>query len=323
LLQLTEKGLYCAAGDFYIDPWQPVARAIITHAHADHARVGSDHYLTAKPGDAILRIRLGKKALIQALAYGETINIHNVRISLHPAGHILGSAQVRLEYKGEVWAVSGDYKWELDPTCAPFEVIPCHTFITESTFGIPIYRWPNQYQVYEQLHAWWQHNQLQNKTSVVLAYALGKAQRILAHLDPSIGPIHVHDTIRRLLPAYAESGVSLPATRTSHRLSPASLILAPPSTRAMWQSNPAKFAVSFASGWMLLDKACQKFSVEQGFVLSDHADWLGLLKAIYATGAEQILVTHGNARPLVNYLQKQGMAAKELTTQPLELLKHS
>lgn len=312
MIQLTAKGMYCAAGDFYIDPWQPVAYAVITHAHADHARAGCDQYLTASPGLAVLQTRLGRKARIATLAYGEKLKIRGVTVSLHPAGHILGSSQVRIENHGEVWVVSGDYKWELDPTCEPFETLPCHTFVTESTFGIPIYRWPNQYAVFEQIFTWWQENQRMGKSSVILAYALGKAQRILANLDKAISRLHVHDTIRRLLPAYQESGVSLPQTLSLHRLIPESLIIAPPATRATWLSNPAKFAVGFASGWMLLDKARQRLGIEQGFVISDHADWLGLLKAIYASGAEKILVTHGNTAPLINYLQKQGLAASEL-----------
>ena len=207
LLQLTPAGLYCAIGNFYVDPWQPVERAVITHAHSDHARYGCGRYLAAAPGELVARTRLGLDAKIQTLPYGEAYNINGVTLSFHPAGHILGSAQVRLEYKGEVWVVSGDYKTEPDSTCTPFEPLRCHTFITEATFGLPIYHWPPQDKVFAEINAWWRQNADEGRASILYCYALGKAQRVLAGVDPSIGPIFTHGAVERLNGAYRSSGI--------------------------------------------------------------------------------------------------------------------
>ena len=195
LLKVTARGLYCAAGDFYVDPCMAVDFAVTTHAHSDHARPGSRHYLTAAEGEGVLRERLGPRARIESVPYGQRTVRNGVTISLHPAGHILGSAQVRVEYRGEVWVVSGDYKTEADPTCADFEPVRCHTFITESTFGLPIYRWRPQAEIFDGINAWWRANQLAGRTSVVFAYSLGKAQRVLAGVDPATGPIFVHGAV--------------------------------------------------------------------------------------------------------------------------------
>src|SRR5687767_5371536 len=211
LLQITDHGLYCAAGNFYVDPWLPVERAIVTHAHGDHAAWGSRRYLVADEGKHVFRTRLGPDATIQTLPYGETKDVNGVRVSLHPAGHILGSAQIRMEYQGEVWVVSGDYKLEPDVTCTPFEAVPCHTFITEATFGLPIYRWPSQAEVFADIHEWWRGNQAAGKASVLYAYSLGKAQRVLAGLDTSIGPVYVHGAIAQVNERYRQSGIDLPA----------------------------------------------------------------------------------------------------------------
>jgi putative mRNA 3-end processing factor len=329
LLQLTEAGLYCADGDFYIDPWRPVERAVITHAHSDHARPGSRRYLTTQDGEQVLRMRVESfdpanppavRPHIRTLAYGEMIQINGVTVSLHPAGHLLGSAQVRVEHRGEVWVVSGDYKVEADATCAPFEPVVCHTFITESTFGLPIYRWRPQGEIFREINAWWRANQELGRTSILYAYALGKAQRLLAGIDPSIGPLLVHGAIHRLNAAYRQSGVNLPpaeyASDTAarqHRAqsAPGALVLAPPGM----ENAPAylrKFGEAshaFASGWMAIRGARRRRAVDRGFVLSDHADWRGLLDTIEATGAENIGVTHGYAAALVRYLAEQGRNA--------------
>ena len=217
LLVSTDDGLYCPAGDFHIDPWRPVERAVITHGHADHCRPGSRHYLVAAAGETIYRVRLGPEADLRLLGYGEAITLGEVRVSLHPAGHILGSAQVRLEHAGEVWVVSGDYKTQLDPTCAAFEPVPCHIFITESTFGLPIYRWPAPADVFADVNAWWRANREAGKVSLLYGYALGKAQRLLAGLDPSIGPIYLHGAVDRLTTAYREAGVPLPPAQVRRR----------------------------------------------------------------------------------------------------------
>ena len=212
LLETTGQGLYCAAGGFFVDPWRPVDRAVVTHAHADHACAGCGCYLTTRSGEGVLRARIGIDAAIDALAYGETIDQNGVTISLHPAGHILGSAQVRVEHRGEVWVVSGDYKVEPDPTCTAFEPVRCHVFVSESTFGLPVYRWPSQDAVFAAINAWWRANQDEGKASVLFGYALGKAQRLLAGIDSSIGPIACHGAVEKLNQAYRAEGIALPAT---------------------------------------------------------------------------------------------------------------
>lgn len=331
LLELTDSGLYCQAGDFYIDPWRPVDRAVITHAHSDHARPGSRRYLTTTEGIGVLRLRVaGDWALeqgypppqIKALPYGETVAINGVKLSLHPAGHLLGSAQVRVEYAGEVWVVSGDYKTQADATCTPFELVRCHTFITESTFGLPIYRWQPQAEVFADINAWWRANQEQGRTSLLYAYALGKAQRVLAGLDPEIGPILTHGAVTRLNRAYAEAGVALPPSQYADDEAAKSsrgraIVIAPPSAT----NTPTylrKFGAAshaFASGWMRIRGARRRRAVDRGFVLSDHADWPGLVETIRATGAENIGVTHGYTAVMVRWLRENGWNAWGLETQ--------
>src|SRR5471030_2895478 len=206
------EGLYCPPGDFYIDPWRPVERSVITHGHGDHARMGNRHYLATTSGEGILRARLGQDINLQTLDYGETITHHGVKLSLHPAGHVLGSAQVRMEYRGEVWVASGDYKVEPDGTCTPFEPVRCDTFITESTFGLPIYRWLPQQTIFDDINQWWRANAAQGRASVMQCYSFGKAQRILSGLDASIGPILCHGAVEPLNRVYRAAGVALPPT---------------------------------------------------------------------------------------------------------------
>lgn len=324
LLQLTDSGLYCAAGDFYVDPWQPVRRAVVTHGHADHAYPGSQHYLSAAAGLPILRQRLGSEAQITTLAYGQNLLINGVNLAMYPAGHILGSAQVRLEAGGEVWVVSGDYKTGADVTCAPFEVVPCHTFITEATFGLPIYRWPDQATVFADINRWWQRNQAEGRASVIFAYALGKAQRLLAGVDPQIGPIYVHGAVHVMNQAYAAGGVNLPPAQYVGEYVRAAgekidwsqaLIVAPPSAQATpWLQRFGEISTAFASGWMRVRGQRRRRAVDRGFVLSDHVDWPELLQVVAATGAERILVTHGYVAPVVRWLREQGVDAYGLDT---------
>ena len=318
LIQLTENGLYCAAGDFYVDPWRPVARAVVTHAHADHARPGSGSYLATADGAAVFRTRLGADAQIQTAAYGEAVTINGVRVSLHPAGHILGSAQVRVERGGEVWAISGDYKIGADTTCAPFEPVRCHTFVTESTFGLPIYRWRAQAEVFDEINAWWRANQLAGKASMLFAYALGKAQRLLAGVDPAIGPIFTHGAVERLNRDYRASSVALPATTyaADHKADwSQALIVAPPSAQGTpWMRRFGNLSTGFASGWMQLRGTRRRKAVDRGFALSDHADWPGLLDAIRATGAERVWVTHGYSAVLARWLHDQGFDTATVAT---------
>lgn len=320
MLSVTDRGLYCAAGDFHIDPWRPVERALITHAHSDHARPGSGSYLCAQEGLEVLRRRLGCNASITPLPYGATTPCRDATVSFHPAGHVLGSAQVRVESRGEVWVVSGDYKLHPDPTCAPFEPVRCHTFVTESTFGLPVYRWPPPLEVLQEIGAWWHSNQREGRTSVLFAYSLGKAQRLLAGLDPSQGPILVHPAIAEFLPAYAAAGIALPTVEpaTPHRAQAAqgrALVLAPPAAgNPAWLDGLGDVSTAFASGWMLIRGTRRRRGADRGFPLSDHADWPGLLQAIRATSASRVLVTHGVAAPLVRWLQEHGWESAALAT---------
>jgi putative mRNA 3-end processing factor len=316
LLRVTDRGLYCEAGDFYIDPWQPVDRAVITHAHGDHARWGSRHYLASAEGRRVLRTRLGADASIQSLEFKESLDLNGVRLSLHPAGHILGSAQIRIERAGEVWVVSGDYKTDPDPTCTPFEVVPCHTFITESTFGLPIYRWRPQAEVFEEMRSWWRANADAGRASIIYAYALGKAQRVLAGLlDAGIGPIYTHGAVERLTRDYRDSGIALPPTQHASELPRGhdfggSLIVAPPSAAgSTWLRRFGAASPAFASGWMQIRGARRRRAVDRGFVLSDHVDWPALLSTIEATGAERVWVTHGFREPVVRWLLERGIDA--------------
>jgi len=316
------EGLYCPAGDFYIDPWRPVERAVITHAHDDHARAGNQHYLAATPGEAILRARLGQNINLQTLRYGERLLHQGVFLSFHPAGHVLGSAQVRLENGAQVWVASGDYKIEPDGTCAPFEPVRCDTFITESTFGLPIYRWQPQAQVFAEINQWWQANAAVEKTSVLFCHSLGKAQRILHGIDARLGPILVHGAVEPINEIYREAGVYLPPTihaadvKKSDPQMRKALVLAPPSTaNSSWMRRFGDYSDGFASGWMRLRGTRRQRGVDRGFVLSDHADWPGLLWAIEQTGAERIMVTHGSAGALVRHLHEQGLDAMAFDTQ--------
>lgn len=321
LIVLRREGLYCPAGDFYIDAWQPVERCVVTHAHADHARAGSRVYLAHADSAGTLRTRLGPDISLTKLAYGERLTLGDTHVSLHPAGHVLGSAQVRVEHRGEVWVASGDYKLEDDCTCPPFEPVRCHTFITESTFGLPIYRWPGQHQLRAEINAWWQANAAAGRASVVYAYAFGKAQRILHGVDTSIGPIVAHGAVETLNAVYRAAGVSLPETlrvqegKLDKRALAGALVVAPPSAAGTpWLRRFGEHSDAFASGWMQVRGARRRRGVDRGFVMSDHADWPGLQRAIGATGAQQIIVTHGQTATMVRWLQEQGLAAREFAT---------
>jgi putative mRNA 3-end processing factor len=320
LIVQKPEGLYCPPGDFYIDPWRAVDRAVITHAHADHARTGHAHYLAHADSQGVMRARLGAINL-QALRYGETVEQRGVRISLHPAGHVLGSAQVRLEYQGQIWVASGDYKVAPDKTCAPFEPVRCHTFITESTFGLPIYRWQSDEIVFAQINAWWAANAAQGKASVLCCYSFGKAQRILSGVDASIGAIITHGAVEPLNRAYREAGIALPETQTVSEVTDktafaTALVLCPPSaTGTPWIRRFEPYSDAFASGWMQLRGARRRGGYDRGFVLSDHADWPGLLSAIGGTQAERVIVTHGSVATMVRYLQGQGLQAGSFQTE--------
>jgi putative mRNA 3-end processing factor len=321
LITLTKSGLYCGRGDFFIDPWLPVNKAIVTHAHADHTYRGNQKYLVPAEGERLSRIRIGYDAAIETSPYGETIAIDGVKISFHPAGHVLGSAQVRVEYKGEIWVASGDYKLTPDRTCASFEHVRCHKFITEATFGLPIYRWTPTEIIFEQINEWWRRNRERGKVSVIFAYSLGKAQRVMNGVDRSIGKIFTHGAVERLTEAYRESGVDLPETKyvgavENKKDFAGSLIVAPPSAAgSTWLRRFGAHSTGFASGWMIVRGARRRKAVDRGFVLSDHADWTELQIAIRETNAETVFVTHGFIDELTRWLNENGTNAKPLQTQ--------
>lgn len=320
VLEFTDKGICCPQANVYIDPWRPVNKALITHEHGDHARWGHAAYLCTKSAKPVIRYRLGP-IKIETVDYNEVVTINGVRFSFHPAGHIIGSAQIRVEYKGEVWVVSGDYKLENDGLSEPFEPITCHVFISESTFGLPIYEWKPQSEVFDDINDWWRQNAEAGKTTVLAGYALGKAQRLLHGLDPSIGKIFTHGAVENTNEVLRKQGVRLPDTiRVTNGISkkdfPGSIIIAPPSAlQSAWvkKFNPASTGV--ASGWMTLRGARRRRSADRGFVLSDHADWMGLNVAIRETGAEKVFVTHGYTHIFAKWLNEQGIEAGEVKTE--------
>jgi putative mRNA 3-end processing factor len=319
LLELTPSGLYCRQAEIYIDPWKPVERAVITHAHSDHARPGSKQYLAHHDSEAILRLRLGSQISLQTLAYGEKVTINGVQISLHPAGHIIGSAQVRLAYQGEIWVVSGDYKLEDDGFAAPFEPVACHTFITESTFGLPVYRWRPQSEIMNEIILWWQKNREKGETSILLGYALGKMQRLVRALLPSAEPVFAHGTIISVNQAFRQSGFDLPEIKPISQAEASAiegaLVLATGSVLGTpWMNRFKKSSVAFCSGWMAIRGAKNRTAADRGFVLSDHADWQGLNDAVTASGAERVLVTHGYSAVFSRWLQEKGLDASILQT---------
>lgn len=321
LLQFTERGIYCPQADVYIDPWRPVGKAIITHGHADHSRPGNRHYICHTHSEQVIRARLGQDIQLETMGYGETFTINGVRFSLHPAGHIIGSAQVRVEYKGQVWVASGDYKTEADGVCAAFEPVKCHVFITECTFGLPVYKWPAQETVFAAINSWWAKNQADGKVTVLSGYSLGKAQRLLQGLDTSLGTIFTHGAIHNMNHVLRESGIDLnPTTLVTPEMNKSTfkggLVLAPPSALGSnWQKQFQPFSEGIASGWMGLRGPRRRRAVDRGFVLSDHADWDGLNEAIAATGAEKIITTHGSTNVFTKWLREKGYDATAESTE--------
>jgi putative mRNA 3-end processing factor len=319
MLKINDCGLFCKEGNFYIDPWKPVERAVITHGHSDHARPGMKHYLASEQSAGILRYRLGDISL-QTVKYGEAVYFNGVKVSLHPSGHVLGSSQIRVEKGGEVWVVTGDFKIEPDITCTPFELVKCNTFITESTFGLPIYHWQPQQKVFDEINKWRLMNKEKGRACLIFGYALGKAQRVLSGLDPSIGPIYTHGAVENINAIYRNEGIPLPPTIyagdvTDKKQFLGSTIIAPPSgDNVFWTRKFGVSSKSFASGWMQIRGNRRRRSVDRGFVLSDHADWDSLLHTIKETGAENIFVTHGYTHQLVKYLCETGYNAKALET---------
>jgi putative mRNA 3-end processing factor len=320
LIDFTSSGLYCPIADVYIDPWKPVDRAIITHAHSDHARIGHMEYLTHKDSVPLLKHRLGMYINVQGIEYGKSVSINGVNISLHPAGHIIGSSQVRLEYKGEVWVISGDYKLDNDGISTPFEPVKCDVFVTESTFGLPIFRWRSQQEVFNEINSWWNSNVTEGKTSVLIGYSLGKAQRLLCNLDISIGEIYVHNAIENINQVLRANGTLIPKVKTidptiNKNNMKNALILAPPSSlNSPWINKFEPSSVAIASGWMTLRGARRRKNIDKGFILSDHADWEQLKTAVKESGAKTVYVTHGYSSSFSRWLNENGIYSKEIET---------
>lgn len=321
LLTFTNKGIYCPPADVYLDPWRSVDRALITHAHSDHARFGSKAYLSHNDSEAVLRHRLGKNLALETVGFNEPVMINGVKFSFHPAGHIIGSSQIRVEHKGEVWVFTGDYKLEDDGFSAPFEPVQCHTFITESTFGLPVYRWKPQAEIFKDIELWWKSNADQGICSFISAYSLGKAQRILKNIDPSIGPIYTHGAIHATHEVLIAAGFDLPSTakvqvaanQADYRRA---LIIIPPAVAGSdWMRKFEPYETAVASGWMSIRGSRRRISVDRGFPLSDHADWTSLNQAVEATGAERILVTHGYTSAFAAWLKTKGLDAREAKTE--------
>ncbi|TRX62174.1 ligase-associated DNA damage response exonuclease [Fulvivirga sp. M361] len=320
LLEFTDRGIYCPQAAIFIDPWKPVDKALITHGHADHSRWGHKHYLCTAAAAPVIKYRLGKVNL-QTTGFGEIHTINGVKISFHPAGHIVGSAQIRLEYKGEVWVVSGDYKLEEDGLTETFESIKCHTFITESTFGLPIYEWRPQIEVFQEINNWWRQNQALRKTTILTGYALGKAQRIIQNLDDSIGKIYTHGAIENVNEILRQQNILLKDTiRVTAEIPKeeyiGNIVIATPSAvGSSWIKKFSPYSIGSASGWMNLRGARRRRSVDRGFVLSDHADWKGLNTAIDLCEAEQVYVTHGYTSIFSKWLNERGVSAGIVETQ--------
>ncbi|GAA4858533.1 ligase-associated DNA damage response exonuclease [Luteimonas vadosa] len=314
LVEMRPEGLYCPVGDFHIDPSRPVPRAVVTHGHADHARAGMGRYHVAAAGLPILQWRLGAQDYV-AHQYGEPFELGGARVSLHPAGHVLGSAQVRIEAGGETWVASGDYKRQHDPTCAPFEVVPCDVFITEATFGLPVYRWPETPEVARELLQWRDECAANGEVAILYSYALGKAQRVLAELAAlgDMEPVWLHGAIDAGVQVYREAGIGMVETR---RVADASkdadfagrLVIAPPSAAGSpWIRRFRRAQQGFASGWMRLRGNRRRGNYDRGFVLSDHADWPALLRTVRETGARRVIAMHGNTDALVRWLNEDGV----------------
>jgi putative mRNA 3-end processing factor len=318
LLAFTDRGIFCPAGDFYIDPWRPVDRALITHGHSDHARIGHNAYLATHQALPVIRHRLGQ-IRAEGIAYGETRGINGVTVSFHPAGHVPGSAQIRVELGGEVWVVSGDYKVEPDGLSEPFSPVQCHTFISECTFGLPVFRWQPQAQIVDDIAAWWAENAERGITSILGAYSFGKAQRLMTAL-PALGPILTHGAVEETTAILRAQGYALPDTvratpDVTAKTHPGAMIIAPPSALgSAWANRFGPTSEAFASGWMALRGIRRRRSLGTGFAISDHADWPGLNTTIRETGAARVFVTHGYTAPFRHWLDEQGYEAGIVAT---------
>ncbi len=321
LVELTDRGFYCPPGDFYIDPWKPVDRAIITHAHSDHARPGMAHYLCHPDTAPLLQLRLGSDISLETLDWGKKKLVNGVEVSLHPAGHIIGSSQVRLHHNGDTWVISGDYKLEDDGISERFEPVACNTFITESTFGLPIYRWKPQQELFKEMQSWIRQNQSTGHTSVLLAYSLGKAQRVMRAIENLAPVIYLHGAVWNVHQTLLAAGHQLPVAKritpdTSREELKNAIVIAPPGADGTaWMKRFSSYRTAICSGWMQVRGNVRRRNADAGFALSDHADWNGLLEAVKATGATRVLTTHGFQSAFSRYLGEQGVEAAEVKTE--------
>ncbi|WP_434036207.1 ligase-associated DNA damage response exonuclease [Formosa sp. 4Alg 33] len=319
LLVFNDNGIYCEVANVYLDPWKPVDCAIISHGHADHSRYGHKKYITHHINVPIIKHRLGD-IQVSGVNYNESFVINNVKFSLHPAGHIIGSSQIRVEYRGEVWVFSGDYKLEEDGVAVPFEPVKCHAFITECTFGLPAFRWTPQAEVFNDINTWWATNKEANQNSILFGYSLGKAQRLLKHLDPNIGKIYTHGAIENMTEVIRPM-MDFPETtritrETTKKELLGNIVLAPPSAHgSTWIRKMVPYVTASASGWMAFRGARRRRAVDRGFVMSDHCDWQELLTAVEATGAEKVICTHGYTDVFSKYLRTLGLDARTENTQ--------
>ncbi len=318
ILEITDRGLYCSAGDFYVDPRVPVDRAVVTHAHTDHARWGCRRYLAARRSEHLLKMRMNDDAEFEFLAYGESVRIGGVDVSFHPAGHMLGSSQVRLEHRGQIAVVTGDYKLGSDPTCHTWQPVDCHLLVTESTFGLPVYRWAPEQTTVDEINDWWRTNADEGKCCVLYGYAVGKSQRMLSGLDPTIGPIYTHGAVEKGNEAYRKTGVELPETtyvgsiEGKHDFARGMVVAVPSANGTPWLRRFDRVSTAMASGWMAVRGARRRRAVDRGFVVSDHVDWPSLLKAVELCDPDTVWVTHGYSAVVARYLQQSGRDAEAI-----------
>lgn len=320
LIEFTDRGLYCRAGEFYIDPWRPVDKAVITHAHSDHARWGSKQYLCHHFSKPILQHRLGPNNY-ESVEWNQPVYVNGVRVSLHPAGHIIGSSQIRVEHQGEIWVISGDYKVENDGISGEFEPVKCHNFITESTFGLPIYKWKPQQEIYSDIQTWIKKNQAAGKSSILIAYSLGKAQRLLHPVAELTERIFVHGAVYNVHMSLVNSGWDLPEVQKVNHDTPkehlkGAVVIAPSSAEGSpWLKRFAPYEIGICSGWMQVRGNKRRKNADAGFALSDHADWPGLLEACKATEADCVYTTHGFQSVFTRFLNEEGISSKEVKTE--------
>ena len=316
LVVATPAGLFCPAGGFHVDPWRSdgVELAVVTHAHTDHLRDGPHSVLVAERGLGLAR-RRAPRATVEGVRYGERVRIGRATVSLHPAGHVLGAAQVRIEVDGRVWVVSGDYKRAADPTADAFEPVACETFISECTFGLPVYRWEPPERIAAELNAWWAAAAADGRNAIVGAYALGKAQRVLAMADRAIGPIAAHGAVRAIVAEYRAAGVDLPGLVDASAEVRGALVVAPPSAiGSPWARKFGDASVAIASGWMRVRGMRRRAGVDRGLVVSDHADWDELNRTVAETGCRRVLFTHGSTDEMARFWREKGLEAGTIAT---------